>query len=233
MTAPAPAGAPIYGLVGVLPPGPPPAGAPGGVPLAAAAAAGAPGAAPAPAGAPGAAAARPPLAPVAPYVFEAGDITNPYAMTWTAYSTKLKPFLDGTYQAAAPARAARAPAPAAPGAAAPGAAPAAAAAPPGAPAAAPAPVGRGLTISSIKRALQAGTSPLKTAPNDWSGKRIKRLVDDAARVVPDLPGVAFDQNAFAIAILRELNNLDLQNSHRDRAPPLIANINITRANIGI
>lgn len=45
---------------------------------------------------------QPPAAQVGPYQIADGDITNPYAMTWNAYSTKLKPYLDATYPAVRP-----------------------------------------------------------------------------------------------------------------------------------
>lgn len=66
-------------------------------------------------GGPGADQQQPPAAAAGPYVFAPADTTNPYAMTWTAYSTKLKPHLDATYsaRAPAPARAVQAQAPAA------------------------------------------------------------------------------------------------------------------------
>jgi hypothetical protein len=48
----------------------------------------------------------PGAAPAGPYVFAASDIRNPYAMTWDAYSMKLKRYLDDTYpvRQSAPAR---------------------------------------------------------------------------------------------------------------------------------
>jgi hypothetical protein len=52
-----------------------------------------------PAAAAAAPAVKPQQPPAAPYVFAPADISNPYAMKWDAYSTKLKPDLDSKYSA--------------------------------------------------------------------------------------------------------------------------------------
>jgi hypothetical protein len=93
-----------------------------------------------------------------------------------------------------------------------------------------APAGRGETIALIKLNLKKQTSPLKTAPNNWSNRKIESLVDGA---VPLPAGGVFDQNTFVGAILPRLNDLALQNAGRGAADPVLAAaIPITRANIG-
>ena len=172
-----------------------------------------------PAAVPGAAAAAPVGAPPVPAVgftdaimggIAMGVDASGYELRYNVYTASLEPSLRFYDPPAAPPGA-RVPAAAAPAA----------------------PVGRGVSLALIKRNLQLPISPLKILPNNWSGNRIKSLVDSAAAAVPDVPGAVFDQNAFAIAILPQLNDLALQNARRDRAPALAAPIAITRANIGI
>ena len=161
-------------------------------------------------------AAAAPAAQVGPYQIAADDITNPYAMTWVAYSNRLKPYLDATYPL-------RAPAPArAPAAQAQAEAPAAEAG------------GRGDTIAAIKGALKLATSPLKTVNPAFSNNRINNLVDNAASAVPALAdGAVFVTDNFANSILPHLNNLDRQNANRGNAQALAVPIPILRANIGV
>jgi len=157
-----------------------------------------------------------PAAQVGPYRIAADDITNPYAMTWAAYSNRLKPYLDATYplRPVAPARA--------PAAQAQAEAPAAEAG------------GRGHTIAAIKGALKSETSPLKTVNPAFSNNRINKLVDNAASAVPALADrVVFVTENFASSILPHLNNLARQNANKGNAQALAVAIPILRANIGV
>ena len=201
------------GVAGPPPPGgapPPPPPPPGGAPP------------PPPGGAPPPPPGPPPGPPPA-VAFSNAIITainngidpSGYELQYDVYSTSLEPSLRFQYSEpeVRPPRPRRDPEPP----------PAAAAVP-----------GRGTSLASIKTALLLPTSHLITAPNNWTKNRIRRLVDDAAQAVPpDVPGAVFDQNAFAIAILPQLNDLVLQNARRDRAPLLAAPIPIIRPNIGI
>jgi hypothetical protein len=157
---------------------------------------------------------RQPAAQVGPYRIAADDITNPYAMTWAAYSNRLKRYLDATYPLRAPAPA-RAPAAQAPAAAAEAG-------------------GRGDTIAAIKGALKLATSPLKTVNPAFSNNRINNLVDNAASAVPALAdGAVFVTENFANSILLHLNNLARQNANKGTAQALAVAIPILRANIGV
>ena len=157
-----------------------------------------------------------PAAAVGPYQFAADDITNPYAMTWNAYDTKLKPFLNSKYpvQPPAPPRVAQAQAQAQPPAAEAG--------------------GRGHALAAIKEALSSQNSPLKTSNPAWSNNQIKSLVDSANQAVPALAaGAVFVLDNFAKLILPELNNLARQNASKRNGQQLAAPIAINRANIGV
>ena len=155
-----------------------------------------------------------PQQPAAPYVLDDDDITNPYAMTWAVYISKLKTYLDATYPAVRPQadRRQQAQAPAAE-------APAAEAG------------NRGGALAAIKAALKSATSPLKTVNPAWSNSRINNLVDNAAP--PAVDGAVFVLDNFANSILAELNTLARQNANRGNAQQLVAPIAIIRANIGV
>lgn len=154
-----------------------------------------------------------PQQPAAAYVFAPADITNPYAMTWAAYSTRLKPYLDATYPAVRPQADRRQQAQAQAQAPEAGAG------------------NRGETLAAIKAALKSANSPLKTVNPAWSNNRINNLVDSAAP--PAVDGAVFVLDNFANSILAELNTLARQNANRGNAPQLVAPIAINRANIGV
>lgn len=151
-------------------------------------------------GGPGAAPQQQPAAVAGPYVFAPADTTNPYAMTWAAYSTKLRPHLDATYpvRAPAPARAAQVPA--------------AAVAEPAS--------DRGTAIRSLKAFIKANRPegvrpPLAAGSNGWSNGSIDRLVDAAAQALPaDPPGTPFNRAAFLASIRPLMADQDRQNTAR-------------------
>jgi hypothetical protein len=112
-------------------------------------------------------------AAVGPYQFDDADISNPYAMKWDAYSTKLKTLLDSKYSAGraqpSPQKVKEAdqeqPAPA---------------------------TDRGSAIRSLKAFIKAnkpeGVRPPSAAGiNGWSNGSIDRLVDAAAAALPPEP----------------------------------------------
>jgi hypothetical protein len=123
-----------------------------------------------------------------PYVFAAGDITNPYAMTWDAYSRRLKPYLDDNY----PVRAQTSsrmeqPAPAQEGEQVP-----------------PAAEAVKTEISRIKKYLDNQ----ERRPPTYKTQQVNEAVNKAARSdrVNDIAGVMpFNVNAYRIAILAQLN----------------------------
>ena len=178
-------------------------------------------------GPPGVAAAAPaaqpqqPAVAVGPYVFDQGDTTNPYAMKWNAYSTKLKTFLDSKYSAGRAQPSAQKvkeadqeqPAPA---------------------------TDRGSAIRSLKAFIKAnkpeGVRPPSAAGiNGWSNGSIDRLVDAAAAALPPEPAdTPFNRANFLNSIRPLMADQARQNKARGVGNNgIVANPLFPFANIGV
>jgi len=152
------------------------------------------------------------------YVFAPADIISPYAMTWDAYSEKLKPYLLTRLRPSAPSRAAPAPAQEQ-------------AAPAG---------DRGSTIRNIKAFIKSNNPdgvrpPPADGINGWSNGSIDRLVDAAAAALPaDPPGIPFNSANFLNSIRPLMSDQARQNQARGVGKNgIVVNPTFPFANIGV
>jgi hypothetical protein len=168
-----------------------------------------------------AAPAAPAAAAVGPYQFDDADISNPYAMKWDAYSTKLKTLLDSKYSAGraqpSPQKVKEAdqeqPAPA---------------------------TDRGSAIRSLKAFIKAnkpeGVRPPSAAGiNGWSNGSIDRLVDAAAAALPPEPAdTPFNRANFLNSIRPLMADQARQNKARGVGNNgIVANPLFPFSNIGV